>query len=388
MPTTTTTTPTTTPTPAPTGARLITDRVLAAKGATRGRLDPDLRLETVRDHLRAVAERQAPTDHMRTPATVLLDYANPGGIAARFVNPNGPSEPYLLTRTAYSQLTGEVLPARGGGFLLDLAGIDDAGARLASVNYAKFATQRGDVRTFRTRTSQVDGRTAKVLRSVHSANYAAYDNLRYIEDLLMHAEVRDLPVLQYNLTDSAIRIRFGLNPLDRIELRTPTPMVEAWNSETGQRKTGLQGGIWKLICTNGAHTWEAGSAYGWRHYGDADRIASGVGSAVSEIRAYASGAVDQYVRAVETAIDDAAAWLASLMESAGFGASTVAAATAALDDETTTRGRNLASAVDAVTLIAQHDGDLIAAAELERFGGEVLRRGLNAASRGAIRVSA
>lgn len=360
--------------------RLLTDRVLAAKGARRGQLS-SLHLENVRDHLRGVADRQQPIDHQRTPAAVMLDFhSDPDGrIAARFIAPQGAGEPHFLTRTAYSQLAAEILPARGGGFLLDLADLK-AGAKLASVNFAKFALQRDDVRTFRTiRTS-----AGPVLRSAHSAGYAAYDNLRFVEDLLTNTEVANLPVLAYHATDSALRLRFALQPMDEIQLLTPTPMIEAWNSETGQRRTGLQAGIWKLICVNGMASWEAGASYGWRHYGDAGRIAQGVGSAVSEIRAYANGTMTQYARAVDTAIDDAAAWLTAMMEGAGIGAKTIVAATEALDDPTTTPGRTLASVIDAVTLIAQNDADLLAAAELERFAGTVLRHGLAAARDGVV----
>jgi hypothetical protein len=383
--------PTLTPTPAAalTGARLIPDRSIYFAGATRGSLRSDLRLETVRDTLRSMNERQRPLDHQRSPGTVLLDYGDGRGpLLARFLSPNGATESYRVSRTAYAQLTGEVLPARGGGFLSDLADVDGASAKLATMAYAKFAGTYADPRLFRTFTTRIDGEAVPVLRSVHSTSYAAYDNLRFVEDLLTNMEVRDLPVLQAHITDGAMRIRFGLHPVERIELRTPTPMVEAWNSEVGRKATGLQGGIFRLVCTNGAHTWEAGASYRWRHYGDADRIAGGVAGAVAEIRAYTDGTVDAYRKALDVAIDDAYALLEAELSRAGFSASTVAAAGVALDDPTTTPGRNLASAVDAVTLIAQNDGDLITAAELERFGGDLLRRGLTMAERGAIRVRA
>jgi hypothetical protein len=55
----------------------------------------------------------------------------------------------------------------------------------------------------------------------------------------------------------------------------------------------------------------------------------------------------------------------------------------ALDHETTTPGKLLASTIDAITLVAQ-DHDLFGQAELEAVGARLLHRGLEQAGNGRV----
>ena len=363
--------------------RLVKDRVLARRGAERGMKSvPGLHLEEVRDHLRLVASKQEPTNHERQLSHLNLDFTG-GRLTARFLNANGLSEPHFLTKTAWSQIAPEVLPARGGGFLLDQAALGEHGEKLSNMSWAMFSREQTTPRLLRTVKQKHGDAVVPVIRSCHSQGYATYDNLTFIEDILANVDVSDLPVLQYALSDSGMRVRFALQPIETIQLKTPVPMMEAWNSEVGLRRTVFKGGVFKLVCTNGMTTTETAAEWGWRHYGSSDRIRRGVESAIADLRTTASGVVAHYNKALETSIDDAFSWMMQELELAGVSAETRTKAVNALDHETTTPGRLLASTIDATTLIAQ-DFDLYEQAELEAVGARLLNRGLSQAREGRI----
>jgi hypothetical protein len=220
-----------------------------------------------------------------------------------------------------------------------------------------------------------------------SQGYGHYDNVRFVEDLLDNATgLSNMPVAQFHLSDSGMRLRFLDAVKNAITLREPVPMIEAWNSEVGRRRVGLVGGMWKLICTNGMGSWDKKSEWHWRHYGEGDRIGRGVASAMEEMATASAGVLDAYTRARDIAIDDAFAF----MENAMRGTATtpfIARAIAALNHETTTPGRNLASVVDAITLEAQEE-DLFTQADMEALAADVLRRGLAQARGERILVNA
>jgi hypothetical protein len=292
----------------------------------------------------------------------------------------------MFTRDAYNALAAEILPPRGGNFLLQQAALGVGGEKLSTMSWAVFARKDEKPRMFRTMNAKVGGNVVKVIRSVHSQSYGTYDNLRFVEDLLAHTDMGEARVLQYFLTDSAMRLRF-LSTEDEVQLRVPVPMMEAWNSEVGRKRVSVNAGMWRLVCTNGMAASEVTHAYNWRHYGEAERIARGVENAARETVNRATGLLDAYNRALDTSIDDAFEWMRQSME-ADFGASTIAAAHAGLKDPTTTEGGSLASVVDAVALIAQRDEyDLFQQADLEALSVRLLQRGLAEARDGRIAIA-
>ena len=367
--------------------RLVADRVLAARGAARGSLTT-LHLEDVRDHVRTLASKQEPLDHERSFSQVHVAFTG-GRVTARLLGSNGAGEEMLVSRNAFSQMASELLPARFGGGLMDLAALDGDGEKLATMAWAKFARLDDKPRLFRTvlMKDPTDGSVKRMLRSQHSQGYGTYDNLRFVEDLLANATyLRDLPVAQFHLGDAGMRLRFLGVPKDEVTLKTPVPMIEAWNSEVGRRRVGLVGGIWKLICTNGMGTWDKKSEFHWRHYGEGDRIGRGVASAMEEIGTASSQVLTAYDKALSVGIDNAFAWMEREMR----GEATtpfVARAIAALDHATTTPGRTLASVVDAITLEAQEE-DLFTQADMEALAADMLRRGLARERDGRILVEA
>jgi hypothetical protein len=370
-----------------TPTRLVADRVLAAKGATRGSLTT-LHLEDVRDHVKLLAQKQEPLDHERSFSQMHVSFTG-GRVTARLLSRDGAGEEMLVSRNAFSQMSAELLPARFGGGLLDMAALDGDGEKLATMAWAKFARLDEKPRLFRTVNMKdpVTGRVTRMLRSQHSQGYGTYDNLRFVEDLLANAtDLRDLPVAQFNLSDAGMRLRFIGVPREEVQLRTPVPMIEAWNSEVGRRRVGLVGGQWKLVCTNGMGSWDRKSEWHWRHYGEGDRIGRGVASAMEEIGTASSRVLEAYDKALSTGIDDAFAFMEQSMRGTASTAF-IARSIAALDHETTTPGRTLASVVDAITLEAQEE-DLFTQADMEALAADVLRRGLAMANRERILVNA
>ena len=296
---------------------------------------------------------------------------------------------YMYDRWAW-ELTGasETLPSHLVGAFSAFGAQGEKVSTLTRATFARADERPRLVRTILTRDPGT-GEPTRMIRSQHSQGYAPYDNLRFVEDLLANApEVRDLPVLQYHNTDGAMRLRFALTPGEEITVNKPVTMLEAWNSEVGRKSVSINGGIWKLICTNGMGSWERNSEYAWRHYGNSDRIGAGVRSAVDEVLVGSNGALDAYTKALDVAINDAAAWLEAELTREKASQTFVARAQHALKDPTTTPGGFLASAVDAITLAAQETPDLLAQADYEAFASRILRRGLSAARDGRILIEA
>ena len=384
MPTTDSVNTTTTITALP---MLIGDRTLARKGTRRGmKAATNLHLEEVRDHLRVLRDKQAPRDEERSFSQFHLDFKG-GRITGQFLDrATGVAEEMLIHENAYSQMANNLLPGRGGSFLLAQAALDENGAKLSSMSWANFSRHEERPRLFRTIDMNDNGTTRRVVRSQHSQGYATYDNLDFVQNLLDTApELAQMNVLQFDLSDTGMRLRFGG---EIQELRTPVPMVEAWNSEVGRRRTGLLGGMFRLICTNGAGSWDKKSEFHWRHYGATERISAGVRSAMTEIQTAGSGIVEAYTRSLDIAIDDALAWMEQELGLAGASNAQVARARTAFTDPTTTSGGLLASVVDAVTLAAQDEPSLFDQAEMEAYGSRILRRGLGQQQRGRILIEA
>ena len=364
----------------------LPSRTLVSKGAKKGVL-ATTRLEEARDHLRRLSALQDAEDHERSLDQLHVSFTN-GHMEARLLNRNGIEDaPMLVTDVGAGQLARDVLPSRFFGGLRDLATMDPHGEKLATMAWAKFATKASKPRLLRTINVTVDKQVRRAVRSCHSQGYAPYSNLQFVEDMLSHAgEFASLPVLHWTVTDSVMRIRFAGCEGGQIELNKATPMIEAWNSEVGLRRVGLRGGMFKLVCTNGMGHWDEKKEWNWIHSGNADRIQVGVRSAFEDLLVSARGVVDAYQTALDTSIDDAFRWMEMEMGRGEVSQRTVVAAQMALNDPTTTPGGKLASVVDAITLIAQEEGDLIQQYELEKLASSILRRGLSESLRNEGRI--
>lgn len=353
---------------------VIPDRTIVRKGSLPGNYQAE-HLEGVRDYLRRLSVAQQAEDYNRSLDQLHVSFVG-GKLTGRFVTPKGVSDEVLLfSSNGASQVAREVLPGSFFNGLKHLASIDEQGEKLATLNWAKFAAQHNTVRNIRTIRLKVDdgeGNTKihRMIRSCHSQDYAPYSNLQFVQDLLDNGgEFAQLPVLDFRVSDTGLRLRFADTPPTT---EKPIQMYEAWNSEVGRRRVTLRGGMYKLICTNGMGHWNERNDFWWIHRGDADRIRQGVKSAFENIKVTNSGILNMYTEAANIKIDNAFQWLEQTLTGRGVAAATIEQAKVGLTDDTTTPGLNLASCVDAVTLIAQQCDDMFAQFELEREASRMM----------------
>ena len=364
----------------------ISNRQLATVSTPRDRLETT-HLEAVRDALIQRNKVQEPLDIERSPSQMLVDFTEPGRAKLHLPNRHGElGDELLLTENGLRQLGAHVLPSRGVHFLEELAGLGEGGRKAASITWGMFSQPKVQPRMLRTIEVE-DPKTGQPVRAVRAAmsqDFAVYDNLNLVNDLLNNLETRNLPVLSYHETDHGIRLRMALDETEALRVDHPTRMLEAWNSEVGLRSAGLLGGIFKLWCTNGCGTWDSQSHYRWVHRGDAGRISQGVGDAIEELEVAASGVLDAYNRALNVAVDDAWEWMRSALKADLTGAQIERSGKALMDPTSRPNGGTLAGVVDAVTLAAQNEGSLYGQFEMERAAARVMRRGLDRAVDGRL----
>jgi hypothetical protein len=361
-------------------------------------------LETFRDGLKKLQEKQQPLDLTRTPGQALLRFGNGTTRASlAFLKENGLGDSMSLTHHAFRALGREVLPGRGLDFLLDQCELGEAGRKLSDMSFTAFARANGsEPRMFRTvmMTDPATKEVRRTVRSIHSSDYATYDNLQFVEDLLSGG-YGNLPLVSITHTDQALRFRF-LAPPPGMDLANldgqghgyrdgshvflkgadgksgiPMPSFECWNSEVGQRAVTIRAGMFRLICTNSAGHWDDEEAtWRWIHRGDRARIREGVKGCMTEARVKAAGVVEAYETALNVAIDDAYAWFERATKGSALQVGEVQAVEKALHDPTTTPGGLLASVVDAVTLVAQDAVDEFDQERIEMVGARLLQKGL------------
>lgn len=372
------------------GPRLIPTRTLFNQGCKPGEVQTT-RLEAVRDLLKRQRDLQDPKDLDRSFSQMHLSFRD-GRVTAQMLTQNGLDPEIMLVHdNAYRQMSQTLLPARFGSGLLAQAGMGDAGEKLSTMSWALWSQKQTNPRKFRTvQTRDEDGTVRPMIRSQHSQGYAVYDNYSFVQDLLDNApDLAEMPVLDFRVTDTGMRLRFSTDGSEHFELRKPVPIIEAWNSEVGRRRTVLNAGMWMLICTNGMQSWDEKTSFAWRHFGDTSRISDGVASAIAEIQTASRGVVDAYNSALDVSIDDAFAFMERELKRDGLTREQIGRAQKALDHEWTTPGGSLASAVDATTLIAQQF-DMFEQSTIERAAARMLRRGNAEALRtgGRIRMTA
>lgn len=363
----------------------VPNRTLAEKGSSNGVLTP-FSLQEVFDHLKHLVTMQCPTDHERTLNQLHVDFAD-GHMAARWIDPRGLGEThYLVTSNGASQLASDVLPSRFFTGLKQLGGIDSQGEKLATMVWMKFASGCTDTpRRVRTVRMKFGSDIRWAIRSCHSLDYAPYSNMEFVTDILNNTgQFAHTPVLHWWVTDNGMRIRFmGLDPAlaafanmaPEVLLNEPIPMIEAWNSETGCRRTGLRGGMFRLKNATGIGHWNERMEYNWIHRGDPERIRHGVQDAFQNLFTVAAGVVDAYKQATNIAIDNAYKWMEEELYKV-VSDRVLHVAQGALTDATVTPGGNLASVVDALALAAKSETDLFDQHEIERVASQMLDKGL------------
>ena len=366
----------------------VRERTLYAKGSEPGKYN-EVKLEALRDRLKLLEERQEPADIIAPLAELHVEFLN-SKMQAHFTTTSGRnSKDFFVSETGAQQMAREVLPTRFFTGLKELASIDGKGSEIATAAWNKFGSlQRSNRKVRLVNMNLGDFGVRRVIRSCHSASYAPYSNLEFVQDLLDHAgELADLPIVSAIVTDSILRLRFAvLDQSDRLALLVgqdplayrPVQMIEAWNSEVGLRKVILRAGLWRPICTNSVCHWSDKHEYSWIHRGKSARIKTGVSDAFVNLTTSANEVVTAYLKAKSVEIGDVGDWLAKKLGENGVSERVIGAAKLAVTDPSTTEGTTLATGIDAITFAARSE-ELIAQDDLERLAAQLLHAGMKEA---------
>ena len=168
-----------------------------------------------------------------------------------------------------------------------------------------------------------------------------------------------------------------------VDLDKPVKMIALRNSEVGRGSVAIEGGIYRLVCTNGMLRSDQSTMHRWSHLGSAHRMRGRMLGALNAVLAVAAGTVQHYYSALEVEIDDLVGWMESELGVSGRQQSRIVTA---LNHRTTTPGNTLASVVDAITLDAQRYHRPERRREQEKLARQALYRGLSTARDGRIRA--
>lgn len=372
-------------------------RQLTARGVM-----PSKHLEDVRDELRVMRDAEDPHDEVRPLNQCHLEWHG-GQPYLRLLNPGGRATNEVpVTRHALGQLAQYVLPTYGANFLRELAALGADGDKAATIAGHLFL-RNADDKPRMLRTIHPSEGAGPLVRAVVSDKYAPYDDLELVEDMLnlgmftdgwrVAGFERDDRMMRVRMIDTsrAVNLRADLpaasaNVMLAKQDRPSFPMVDVWNGEAGSRSWGVQGGMFILLCTNGAMSIEKQASITGSHIGDVARVAAKVRGALNGVFVATDGTLDQYNRGMSVVINDMDAMMQALING-DLTEAQQARVVNALDDDTTARGpggqRLLASYVDAVSLAAQAEDDMGRREGMEILAGRVLRKGLDAAEGGA-----
>ncbi|NBO55131.1 MAG: hypothetical protein EBU84_11185 [Actinobacteria bacterium] len=358
----------------------VPDRSLINEGCSRGILRT-ISLEEVRDKLKRLHENQRPEDVHKDLRLLEVKFSN-GVMSARWTDSERPHRMLLSTNGA-SQLANAVLPGHFFKGLRQLAQMDKDGEQMAASVWAKFnATKEENVAKVRTTIMKIDGECYKVIRACVSPSYATYSNLEFVQSILENSEgYGQLPVLNWRLTDSGMRIRFlGMEELvyamanfdESIIKDEPMPMIECWNSEVGRRRVGFRAGLYVHEKHVSFPHWNKMTEFGWIHRGETNRIRQGVRHAFSDLCSSAMEVVEAYKEAKDVGIEHPIEWLENQLKDQMSERRCRAAVKALRESQTT----SLASAVDAIAGLAGEEDDLYDQEDVENVASRVLKKGL------------
>jgi len=365
----------------------------------RGHLGDLITLEDIRDDLRALKVSMQPEDRTFDLDTLAIGFPAGEALVTRLIGRDQRSKPVGVTEHGWKLLSGVLYRDSAGRkplpqahrLIRDMARRGLRGEQLAtlvSTQYARAQSEgwlAGDApRSHLFRLATINGK--RVIRSVHSTRYAAYDNLD-LADNLIEAIGGEARVLSCRVSDTGMVIKLTTTPESEITLDTPIPIIQAGNSEVGMRSAWIEGGLWKLICTNGMGSWQEHRSYKWRHTGDGNRITLGMLDAAENIQAASSGLLRDYDTALGTTINDAMAWMEAELHNV-VPERVISRVREGMEDPTSSDPGTLANVIDGMTLIAQDDHlDPFAGWEIERQASRLMSRGLRQADRGNITVA-
>ena len=376
--------------------RLVANRVYMKHGhfGKKGaKIDQKMLLSPMqlRDKMAKIRQAQAPKDFHVSFATAPLSFVG-GKVSFRNMSSDEPNRVYLMTKNAFRQAARLVTGVHEGNFLLDTSDIKingktEVGERTATAAWALWSTsdeQRKKLSLCRTANMNLGGQSTPVVRAFLSPDFATYDNIQFMEAILKSKLLtEDHRLVQAIVSDDHMRLRFvAARNLTEMQAKKPVPMFEIWNSETGHRRVFIRAGTFTLVCTNGLHHWSSDAEYSWRHYGSMTRIENGVEAALKQLSPFSHQIVAAYKQAMEITADDLLGWVNDHLDymKAGLGFRKAVNDLIIKGDETSTlspQGRPcLASAIDAVTMIAQNL-EMNDQFDAERWAGSLLARGIS-----------
>lgn len=372
----------TTPTPTFT----IPNRLLVSRVSPRNtHAIPVVTLPVILAYLKRVEEFQKPEDETVSLSRIHVSFSE-GRLWAQRLGVGGLNpEKMLFTSNGASQAATITLPGYEFGNLKKLAALDTQAEQLATMVWAKWAAQQrkaSRVRMFHTKDPDTQA-VKRCIRSVHSADYAPYSNVQFVEDIIQAGgPLSTLGVLDWTVMDNTMRIRFLAGSQEEAEAGDGlSPTIEAWNSEVGCRKVVLRSGMWRAKTATALGTADGREEYAWRHYGNPDRIRSGVAGAFESLVLAAEGIVGAYRRALDVTIDQAMKWMEEQMVAQEMSQRAIEASKAAFVDTEITPGGKLASVVDAITVAARQEPDIETQYDIEACASKVLKAGLDQASK-------
>lgn len=358
----------------------IPNRTLVSKTSPRdAQARPAITLPVILAYLKKVEEFQKPEDKIVSLARIHVTFAE-GRLWAQHLGVGGlDPRRMLFTSNGASQAATTVLPGHEFGNLKKLSALDEQAAQLATMVWGKWASQQkrtSRVRMFLT-TDPDTGKVMGCIRSVHSADYAPYSNVQFVEDIIQHGgPISTMGVLDWTVMDNTMRIRFlaGAQGEDGL-----SPTIEAWNSEVGCRKVVLRSGMWRAATATSMGTADGHEEYSWRHFGNPERIREGVAGAFESLILAAEGIVGAYRRALDVTIEQAMKWMEDQMVAQEMSQRAIEASKAAFVDPAITPGGKLASVVDAITVAARQEPDIETQFDIEKCASKVLKAGLQEA---------
>ena len=346
--------------------------------------DP-IELAKVRSTLVAIEAKQDARDRTRTLNQLRVGFIG-GHASGLWMVTNGTGqEEMLITRTAMYDLARCILPGHGLATIRRLAQTDEVGEKIATASWAQLAHHYGNKEVMvREVNMNINGETRRVIRAVRSTKYATFSHLDLVTALMANGYA-DKSVLNWTLEDDRMRLRIALDDTPWADGNI-LPIAEWGNSETGRGAVKGKGGKIKVVCTNGmTATQERFGAFSTPHIGNIERLAPWVMDVAENIDVAANGIVEMYQRSLEVAVDDLHTLVMNRM--AGFGEDKAKKAVALLADPTTTVEHVLGAAVDAITLCAQSEGDLVRQEQMEAEAMNLMSWGLTQGeTHGSIRV--
>jgi hypothetical protein len=258
------------------------------------------------------------------------------------------------------------------------------GSQLAALNFNWFVSNYAPKRRVKLRTiltKNQRGQVERVVRAVVTPSYTAFDELDYL-NLMLDSE-RSLgtqPVIKFRQGDSGMYLRIldGEHP-ETFELGTIFKTRNFWNSPVTKARVGHGYGGIKGICTNGMVSHHTESELKLYHKGDADEIRRSLVNHSEEARAIRNGLLEDYSHAMDTEIDNASAWMESVMKSFRQTETSIDSVRRGMRHETSNPVGTLAGVYDGITLIAQDKVDLFEQQKLEVLASKILEKGLNTA---------